>query len=274
MDFINAVILGIVEGITEFLPVSSTGHLILANQIVKFQNTNEHFLQMFDIVIQLGAILSVIVYFWDKIFPFSPRKTPEERKNTWETIFKSFAGVIPAIVIGAIFGKKIEDKLFHPAVVAGALLIGGIILILVEMKKKQPKIHSIKELTYKTAIAIGLIQCLAMIPGTSRSAATIIGALFLGLSRESAVEFSFFLSIPTMIAASGYSMFKAGFHLAGHEWAILGTGFLVSFLVAWVAVAVLMNYIRRHDFKPFGAYRIILGAVIIVLMYFGVLNKV
>lgn len=257
-----AIILGIVEGITEFLPISSTGHLILVNKLIGFTGS---FANMFDVIIQLGAILSVVVYFWRKINPFSSRKTNEEKNETWDLWKKTLVGVIPALLIGGTIGKLVEEALFNPLTVAMALIIGGIILIIVENRTKSNTINSIASLNYKTAFFIGLIQCLAMIPGTSRSAATIIGAMLLGASRGVAAEFSFFLAIPTMIAASAYSLLKANASLSAVEWQILSIGFVVSFLVAWVVIAAFMNYIKKKDFKPFGYYRIIVGLAVLYI---------
>jgi undecaprenyl-diphosphatase len=269
MDFLNAIILGIVEGVTEFLPISSTGHLIIVNRFVNFTG---QFAAMFDIVIQLGAILSVVVYFWDRLWLWNPKKTAEGRLRIRMTWQKCLVGVLPALLIGGTLGHKIEEKLFNPAVVAGALLLGGIILILIENRKKAVSITDIAVLSYKTAIAIGFIQCLAMIPGTSRSAATIIGAMLLGASRNTAAEFSFFLAIPTMAAASAYSLFKRGAAMTLAQGEVLATGFIVAFLVAWAVIAVFMNYIRKNDFKPFGWYRIVLGTAVIVLLALGVIS--
>jgi undecaprenyl-diphosphatase len=272
VDFINAVILGVVEGITEFLPISSTGHLIVVNQFVHFNSASESYLKMFDIVIQLGAILSVVIYFWKKIYPFGSRQSKEEKSRIWNNWFKALAAVIPAVVIGAVAGEKIKSHLMNSFVVSIAFLAGGIILIWIESRKKNANVVSLQELTYKTAVIIGLIQCMAFIPGISRSAATIIGAMLLGLTRESAVEFSFFLAIPTMVLATGYSLVKTGFHLTGNEWALLAVGFAVSFAVALSVIAGLMGYIRKHDFKPFGVYRILTGAALIVLWSAGIVK--
>ncbi len=263
-DIIKAVILGIVEGLTEFLPVSSTGHLIIVNEFIDFTGS---FAKMFDIVIQLGAILSVIVYFWHKLFPFGRNKTPLEKSETWDIWKKTIVGVLPALVFGATLGKHIEEYLFNPLTVALALLIGGIALIALERRKKSGTISSISQLSYKTAFFIGLIQCLAMIPGTSRSAATIIGAMLLGVSRVAASEFSFFLAIPTLFAASAYSILKTGFDLSANQLQLLILGFIVSFLVAWLVIAAFMKFISRKDFKPFGYYRILLG--IVILLFFN-----
>lgn len=263
-DILIAVILGIVEGITEFLPISSTGHLILVNKLVEFQGS---FANMFDIVIQLGAILSVLVYFGDKLNPFSKRKTILQKHAIWNLWKKVIVAVIPALAIGAVLGQFVQEKLFNPVTVALALIIGGIVLILVERLNKNNSINSIDGLSYKTAFCIGLIQCLAMIPGTSRSAATIIGAMLLGTSRSVAAEFSFFLAIPTMVAASVYSLLKASTNLSVSEWQVLGVGFVVSFLVAWMVIAAFMNYIRKKDFKPFGYYRIIVGLAVLYITF-------
>jgi undecaprenyl-diphosphatase len=261
---IIAVILGVVEGITEFLPISSTGHLLLVNRLLGFTGS---FANMFDIIIQLGAILSVVVYFWHRINPFSSRKTDEEKNETWDLWRKTLVGVIPALIVGGTIGKLVEDALFNPLTVAIALVIGGIVLIIVENGARFSTINSISVLNYKTAIFIGLIQCLAMIPGTSRSAATIIGAMLLGASRSVAAEFSFFLAIPTMVAASAYSFLKADASLSAAEWQILSIGFVVSFLVAWLVIAAFMNYIKKKDFKPFGYYRIIVGLAVFYIAF-------
>jgi undecaprenyl-diphosphatase len=257
---LKAALLGVVEGITEFLPISSTGHLILVNQFINFTGD---FAAMFDVVIQLGAIFSVIVYFWNRLWPFRSGQSGE----VWDVWKKTIAGVIPALLIGGILGHKVEELLFNPWVVASALLAGGVVLIIVENQSRQASISAIPALSYKTAALIGLIQCLAMIPGTSRSAATIIGAMLLGCSRKTAAEFSFFLAIPTMFAASAYSLLKTGTSLTSQEWMALAVGFAVSFLVAWGVIAAFMGYIQRRDFKPFAWYRIILA--VLVVAWFG-----
>lgn len=262
--YLISIILGIIEGLTEFLPISSTGHLILANEFVNFTGS---FAKMFDVVIQLGAILSVIVYFRKRLFPWGTDKTYVEKKKILSLWGKTIVGVFPALLIGATFGKIVEDKLFNPIVVSITLLIGGIILIYIERRTIKSKITTIDLLNYRTAFYIGIIQCLAMIPGTSRSAATIIGAMLLGASRIVAAEFSFYLAIPTMIAASAYSLLKTGLTMTSNELQLLIIGFVVSFIVALLVISRFMNYISRKDFKPFGYYRIILG--ILVLLYFG-----
>lgn len=264
MDYIKAIILGVVEGITEFLPVSSTGHLILVNEWISF---TKEFTAIFDIFIQLGAILAVLVYFRARLFPFSKNKNKMEKKNSLQLWYKAIIGVIPALFVGALFGKVISTKLFNPMVVATALFVGGIILILVEKRKSYAEVNTVVGISYGKAFMVGVIQCLSMIPGTSRSAATIIGAMLLGTSRVAAVEFSFFLAIPTIFAASAYSFLKIGFHFSSHELVLLAIGFITSFFVAWLLIAGFMSYISKHNFKPFGYYRIILG--FIVLLYFS-----
>lgn len=263
MDLINAIVLGIIEGITEFLPISSTGHLILANKIFSFP---EPFQTTFDIVIQLGAILSVVFYFWKRLYPFQ-RKISVEKKseiiNLWK---KTIVAVIPALLIGGLFGSKVEKALFNPITVSVMLLFGGIVLIIIESRARQSKINSTNQISYRKALYVGLIQTLAMIPGTSRSAATIIGAMLLGSSRLVAAEFSFFLAIPTMVAASAYSILKHGFAMSNNEMIILSVGFLVSFLVAYSVISFFMKFISTHNFKVFGYYRILLALIVIILL--------
>lgn len=258
IQYIQAIILGIVEGFTEFLPISSTGHLILVNQFISF---TKEFTILFDIIIQLGAILAVLVYFRKKLWPFTKDATKNnETLNIW---YKTIVGVLPAIIIGALLASKIEEKLFNPWVVAIALLIGGIIILIVEKRKTTPKITSINNLSFKTAFFIGLVQCLSMIPGTSRSAATIMGAIVFGASRVVAAEFSFFLAIPTMVAASAYSLLKYKSAITTPQLLVLTIGFLVSFVVALAVIKFLINYVQKNNFKIFGYYRIILGIIII-----------
>ena len=262
-DILKAVILGIIEGITEFLPISSTGHLILANQFISF---SEMFTQKFDVIIQLGAILAVVVIYRNRLIP--NKENPLEKSFTiWAKIV---IAVIPALVLGAMFHHQIETLLFNPITVAIALVFWGIVLIVIESIKIKVKTDSMDKLTYGTGFLIGFIQCLAMIPGTSRSAVTIIGAMVLGCSRLVAVEFSFFIAIPTMVAASVFSMYKMGFNISSSELLTLAAGFIVSFLVAWFVIRYFLNYITKRDFKAFGYYRILLGGV--VLLYFLV-NK-
>lgn len=262
-DILKVIILGIVEGLTEFLPVSSTGHLILVNDFINFTGS---FANMFNIVIQLGAILAVVIYFRKKLFPFGYNKTAAEKLETWDIWKKTIVGVTPALVVGGLFGSDIEEYLFNPITVAVALFVGGIALIILENRKPRNDIKSITSLSYKTAFFIGVIQCLAMIPGTSRSAATIIGAMLLGVSRVAAVEYSFFLAIPFLFAASAYSLFMAGLALTSTQVQLLAIGFIVSFIVAWLVIAEFLKYSEKYDFKPFGYYRILLS--IAILIYF------
>jgi len=268
MDFIKAIILGIVEGITEFLPISSTGHLIILNNFLSFSTDFE---KNFDIFIQFGAILSVVVYFWHRLNPFESSKTDEQKRETINLWLKVIIAVIPVIVIGAIFGGKIQKYLFNSTTVVLALIIGGVVMIIIEiMKKDKARIPSINEIDYLTCFLIGLFQCLSFIPGASRSAVTIIGAMILGLSRGIAVEFSFFLALPTMFAASAFSLVKIGFSITLKEWMLLITGFVTSFIVAYFIIGFFINFVRKHNFIPFAVYRIILG--IIVLIYFWFKN--
>jgi undecaprenyl-diphosphatase len=260
--YLSSAILGVVEGITEFLPISSTGHLIIVNEFVKFKNAG--FERMFDIVIQLGAILAALLYFRDKLMPFKALKDVETRHNMLDIWFKCGVAIVPALILGKLFGNLIEEHMMNLYVVSTALVFGGIIIVAVESSQRKAEIESVGAMSYKMAIAIGLFQCLAMFfPGTSRSAATIIGAMMLGASRIAAAEFSFFLAIPTMMAASGYSLLKHGSKVSGEEWVALGVGFLTSFLVAWAVIAFLMKYIQTRDFKAFGYYRMALGIGIV-----------
>jgi len=260
-QILTSLALGAVEGITEFLPISSTGHLILVNQWLTF---DESFTKMFDVAIQLGAILAAVVFFWGKLWPFG--KQPVEQTQVFDLWKKALIGVLPAIVIGGAFGSRIQTALFNPWVVASALMVGGLILLIVERKKLKTRFDSISALPWSVALSIGLIQCLSMIPGTSRSAATIIGAMLLGVSRAVAVEFSFFLAIPTMVAATAYSLLKHGSALNGSQALLLAIGFLSAFGVALAVIRLFLTYIKKNTFVPFAYYRIVLGAV--VFLYF------
>ncbi|QEK13514.1 undecaprenyl-diphosphate phosphatase [Crassaminicella thermophila] len=265
-DILKAVILSIVEGITEFLPISSTGHLILVNHWIEFKGS---FANAFDVIIQFGAILSVLFLYWNQLNPFSKSKNRHQKRESIILWFKVIVAFIPAVILGLLVGDFIEEKLFNPITVAIALSIGGIIIILLEKREKTPKFKSISQISYKVAFLIGLFQCLAMIPGTSRSAATIIGAMFLGASRQVAAEFSFFLAIPTMAGATAYSLMKKGLSITSSQWIVLLVGVILSFIVALTVIAFFMKYIKRRDFKVFGYYRILLGGLI--LIYFNLL---
>lgn len=261
-EIVKAVILGFVEGLTEFLPVSSTGHLILVN---KWLTYSEEFTVVFDVFIQMGAILAVIIYFRKDIFPSHPGLLVErEFVRLWSKILTAF---LPAAVFGFLLAGFIEDYLFNMTVVSVSLIAGGILLIMLDGRNRSGTILSVREMTYKTALLIGLFQCLAMIPGTSRSAATIIGALMLGCSRKLAAEFSFFLAIPTILAASVYSLVKSPLTFSFHHFVILSSGLLVSFIVAAGVIKFLMNFIKKHSFVVFGYYRVILGLIVLVWLY-------
>lgn len=265
LEFLKATALGVVEGITEWLPVSSTGHLILANEFIKL-DMSPTFVNTFNVVIQLGAILAVLLIFFNKLNPFTTSKNEIEKKDTISLWTKVIVAVIPSGILGVLFDDYIDAKLFNPITVALALIVYGVIMIVLENRKSTPKVSDFKDLSYKTAIGIGLFQCLALVPGTSRSASTIIGATLLGTSRYIATEFSFFLAIPTMVGASLLKLLKCGFAFGALEWGVLLIGSLVSFIVSVVVVKYLLAYIKKHDFKIFGYYRIVLG--IIILGYF------
>ncbi|UWD47902.1 undecaprenyl-diphosphate phosphatase [Clostridioides difficile] len=265
LEVFKAVILGIVQGITEWLPVSSTGHMILVDEFIKL-NFSSTFINTFLVVIQFGSILAVLVIFFRKLNPFDSGKNTKQKKETVRLWLKVVIAVIPSGVIGILFEDDIDRLFFNSTVVAIALIVYGIIMIGLESRNKRPKYKDFSQVTYKLALCIGLFQCLALIPGTSRSGSTIIGAVLLGTSRYVAAEFSFFLAIPTMLGASALKLLKAGFGFTGFEWLILGVGSIVAFVVSIVVIKFFMDYIKKHDFKVFGYYRIILG--IVVLGYF------
>lgn len=258
--------LAIVEGATEFLPVSSTGHLILVEQLVQLSG-DASFNKTFMVVIQLPAILSVLVYFRKDIWPRN--QSPTKQRAIMLLWAKTGVAVLPALVMGAAFGSVMEKHLFAPVPVAIALLIGGIVLIVVERRNHENTALDVADITFRVALFIGMFQCLALFPGTSRSAATIIGALLLGVSRPAAAEFSFFLAVPTMIAATAYELMRNGLHFSGEQWAVVGVGSVISFLTAYAAVAAFMSYVRRHDFTAFGVYRIVLALVVFAAVGMG-----
>lgn len=268
LEIFKAVILGIVQGITEWLPVSSTGHMILVDEFIKLNFSNT-FISTFLVVIQFGSILAVLVIFFRKLNPFDSAKNIKQKKETVRLWLKVIIAVIPSGVIGILFEDDIDRLFFNSTVVAIALIVYGIIMIGLEKRNKRPKYKDFSQVTYKLALCIGLFQCLALIPGTSRSGSTIIGAVLLGTSRYVAAEFSFFLAIPTMLGASALKLIKAGFGFTGFEWLILGVGSVVAFVVSIVVIKFFMDYIKKHDFKVFGYYRIVLG--IVVLAYFFLL---
>lgn len=271
IELLKAVLFGIVEGVTEWLPISSTGHLILLNEFI-FLQVSEEFQSMFDVVIQLGAILAVIVLFFHKLNPFAPSKTVPQKKQTWNLWFKVIAAIIPSGVVGVLFDDWMDAHLHNGIVVAIALIVYGIAFILVERKntgKHLRMVDDVHAITYKTALMIGLFQCLSLVPGTSRSGSTILGAIMLGVGRSAGAEFSFFMAIPTMLGASaikGLKFILSGVSATGTEISVLIVGCIVSFVVSMVVIRGLMEYVRKHSFSAFGVYRIVLGAI--VLVYF------
>ncbi len=272
LDIIKVLILSLVEGLTEFIPVSSTGHMIIAEHFLKLSE-NAGFVSAFQIIIQLGAILSVVVYFWDRIWPFSRKISKNRRREIIEMWIKIVIAVLPAVVLGLLLDDIIEEYFFNPITVSIMLIFYGIILILIESgKRKNDKIKNISELPLLTAFGIGIFQCLAMVPGTSRSASTIIGGVLLGLNRVLATEFSFFLAIPTMVGASLLKIVKMMDSLSLYEWFLIGLGFVLSFIIAYLVIKIFMDYIKKHDFKIFGYYRIVLGIITLILFFTGVIK--
>ena len=269
LEFIKAVLFGIVEGITEWLPISSTGHMILLNEFVQLK-VSEDFWEMFLVVIQLGAILAVVLLFWEKIFPFDKKGKPKKESfNLW---YKIIIACIPAAIVGVFFDDILEEYLYNYVTVSIALIVFGIAFLVIEQKNKSKifQVNCLEEITLKTAAIIGIFQLIAAVfPGTSRSGATIVGALMIGVSRTVAAEFTFFLAIPVMLGASMLKVLKFGFSFTGQELGFLLTGMAVAFLVSVFVIKFLMDYIKKNDFKIFGWYRIILGAV--VLLYFGII---
>lgn len=279
LEIIKAIIYGIVEGITEWLPISSTGHLILVEQLVPFQGTSEGFFDMFDVVIQLGAILAVVVLFWNQIWPFALTKESRQgqtgfmsffKKDIWALWFRILVSCVPAAVIGVLFDDVFTALFYNPTSVALALIIFGVAFIVIENwnKNRKSKVTKLSQITYQTALMIGVFQVIAAVfPGTSRSGATIVGALLIGVSRTVAAEYTFFLAIPVMFGASLLKVVKFGFTFTSIELALLVVGMVVSFVVSVFVLRFLMGYIKKHDFKVFGWYRIALGVV--VLLYFA-----
>ena len=270
IEYIKAIILGIVEGITEWLPISSTGHMILVDEFLHLRVSPE-FLEMFLVVIQLGAICAVPVLFWDKLYPLSRKKSKAENNAIWQTWFKVIVGVLPAAVLGVLLDDILDEYLYNYTVVAIALIAYGIAFIFIEKNKaeKEFRVNSVHELSYKDALKIGAFQVLSLIPGTSRSGSTILGGMISGVSREASAEFSFFMAIPIMLGASALKISKfilEGFSATGGEIILLAIGMVVSFVVSVYVIKFLMDFVKRHDFKIFGYYRIGLGAL--VLIYF------
>lgn len=269
MEIIKAILFGIVEGITEWLPISSTGHMILLNEFLKLDVSKE-FYDLFEVVIQLGAIMAVVILFWKKIFPiYSARGKIRIDRGIISLWGKIIVSCVPAAIIGILFDEVFEKLFYNPVCVAIALIVFGILFIVIENRNRKSKINSLEEITYNTALLIGLFQVIAAIfPGTSRSGATIVGALLIGVSRTVAAEFTFFLAIPVMFGASLLKVMKSSLNFTGMEITILIVGMVVAFITSMVVIKFLMGYIKKHDFKVFGWYRIILG--IIVLLYFWI----
>lgn len=271
LEFLKVIFLGIVEGITEWLPISSTGHMILVEEFIRL-NVTEEFLEMFNVVIQLGAILAVVVLYFHKLWPFCSKRGGLIKKDTMMLWFKVLVAVLPAAVIGLPFDDVLDAMFYNYQTVAVMLIVYGILFILVENynKKRRPRVTSLSELTWSMAAVIGVFQVLALIPGTSRSGATILGGVLIGASRSIAAEFSFFLGIPVMFGASLLKLVKFGFAFSAFELMLLLTGMVTAFVVSILAIRFLMSYVQRHDFKSFGYYRIILG--ILVLAYFIIMK--
>ena len=275
IEILKVIFLGIVEGITEWLPISSTGHMLLVDEFIKL-NADESFKEMFFFVIQLGAILAVVVLFWGKMWPLKKRNTDDGenpvgsilKKDTWSLWFKVVVACIPGAVVTIAFDDFIEAHLHTPLVIALTLIVYGVAFIVIERwnKIRTPKVTSLSDITYQTAFLIGLFQVLSIIPGTSRSGATIVGALLIGVSRVAAAEFTFFLAVPVMFGMSALKMVKMGFAMTGEEAVILVLGMIVAFVVSFLVIKFLMGYIKKHDFQIFGWYRIVLG--VLVLIYF------
>lgn len=275
IEILKVIFLGIVEGITEWLPISSTGHMLLVDEFVKL-NASESFKEMFFFVIQLGAILAVVVLFWGKMWPFKKKASDDGKnpvgsilkKDVWSLWFKVVIACIPGAVVTIAFDDYIEEHLHTPLVIAITLIFYGVAFIVIERwnKTKTPKVETLSDITYKTAFLIGLFQILSIIPGTSRSGSTIIGALLIGVSRVAAAEFTFFLAVPVMFGMSALKMLKLGFAMTSAEAVILVIGMFVAFVVSLLVIKFLMGYIKKHDFQVFGWYRIVLG--ILVLIYF------
>lgn len=283
-DIIKAIIYGIVEGVTEWLPISSTGHLILVEQLIPFKGTSENFFNVFDVVIQLGAILAVVVLYWSQIWPFAFTRKAREgkkgigaffKKDIWMLWFKILVSCVPAAVIGILFDDVFNALFYNPTCVAIALIVFGVAFIIIERanKDKSFKINSLSEITFNTAVIIGLFQVIAAVfPGTSRSGATIVGALLIGVSRSIAAEYTFFLAIPVMFGASLLKLVKYGFAFTGIELVVLLVGSVVSFVVSIFILKFLINYVKKHDFQVFGYYRIVLGAIVLICAAIGIIH--
>ena len=269
MELLKTVVLGIVEGLTEWLPISSTGHMILVDEFIKL-DVSKSFMDMFLVVIQLGAILAVVVLNFEKLNPFSSWKSSWEKRATWQLWYKVILACVPAAVIGLLFNKFMEEHFMTAPVVAATLIFYGVMFLVVETynKRRTPRVREIERLDYKTAFIIGLFQVLSLVPGTSRSGATILGGILFGTSRYVAAEFTFFLAIPVMFGASLLKMVKFGWHYTGSEILILVVGMATAFVVSILSIKFLLRYIKNNDFKAFGWYRIVLGIIVVLYLYF------
>ncbi|WP_298588614.1 undecaprenyl-diphosphate phosphatase [uncultured Selenomonas sp.] len=269
MELLKTVVLGIVEGLTEWLPISSTGHMILVDEFIKL-DVSKSFMDMFLVVIQLGAILAVVVLNFEKLNPFSSWKSSWEKRATWQLWYKVILACVPAAVIGLLFNKFMEEHFMTAPVVAATLIFYGVMFLVVETynKRRTPRVREIERLDYKTAFIIGLFQVLSLVPGTSRSGATILGGILFGTSRYVAAEFTFFLAIPVMFGASLLKMVKFGWHYTGSEILILVVGMATAFVVSILSIKFLLRYIKNNDFKAFGWYRIVLGVIVVLYLYF------
>lgn len=275
IELLKAIVLGIVQGITEWLPISSTGHMILVNELMPLTvladaAANKEFVDMFMVVIQFGSILAVLLLYFHKLNPFSPRKNAYEKRSTIDLWLKVIVAVVPAGIIGVLFDDLIDAYFYNPITVAAMLILYGVAFLIIENRHRRPSVTSFEKMSYKTALAIGVFQVLALIPGPSRSGATILGAVLLGCSRGIAAEFSFFLAVPVMFGASLLKLIKMKIAFSLATASVLIVGMVVAFIVSVFAIRFLMGYIRKHDFKAFGVYRIVLG--ILVLAYFFLLK--
>ena len=268
IEILKAIVLGIVQGITEWLPISSTGHLLIVNEFLNL-DCSEEFLNMFKVVIQFGSILAVVVLYFSKLNPFAPKKSKEQKKDTWFLWFKVAVACIPAAVIGLLLNDFMEN-FENPYVISATLIIYGILFLFIEKKEKNAIVSSMEQMTYKTAILVGLFQVLSIIPGTSRSGSTILGAMILGCSRGIAAEFSFFLAIPVMFGVSFLKLVTNDTPISGTDWGLLITAMITAYIVSMLSVKFLVNYVRNHSFKVFGYYRIVLG--IIVIAFFSIIR--
>ena len=268
LEFLKAVLFGIVQGVTEWLPISSTGHMILLDELVHL-DVSEAFYELFQVVIQLGSVLAVLVLYFHRLNPFSQKKSPQEKTRTWQMWFKVAVGVLPLVVPALLLDDFIDEHFYNYVVVAVALIVYGVLFLVVENwnRGRKPRVTTLHELSYGRAALVGVVQMLAIIPGTSRSGATIVGALLIGVSRTVAAEYTFFLAVPVMFGASLLKLVKFGFHFTALELGALLAGCVVAFVVSVFVLRFLLSYIKKHDFKVFGWYRIILG--IIVLVSFG-----